>query len=243
MSFRAMTWAASVKTQTPVQKLILLLLADRANDEGFCWPSINRIADDACISRQCVIENIKKLAALGFITVTKRTIRDAENGVEKSQTNLYHLNTWVVNVVDRGVVNDIDHPSQRGLLGVVNDIDHPSQRGLLGVVNDIDPNQSLEPINEPTIPPNPPSGGVEQVILDAGLTDRQTESLRKWLKHCQERRSRYGESALTALIEEWKNEPEQFFDESVNYSIARNYRGLYRKNEAKIAPSGRRGTL
>jgi hypothetical protein len=94
-----------------------------------------------------------------------------------------------------------------------------------------------------TIPPNPHSGGVERVILDAGLTDRQTETLRKWLKHCQERRSRYGETAIAALIEEWKDETEQFFEESVNYSIARNYRGLYRKNEAKVAPSGRRSTL
>ena len=242
MSFRAMTWAASVKTQTPVQKLILLLLADRANDEGFCWPSINRIADDACISRQCVIENIKKLAALGFINVTKRTIRDAESGVEGNNTNVYHLNT--------GVVNIVDYPSPADGLPLVHDVHHPvrqmhppSAPDALPLVHDMHPNQSLEPINEPTIPPNPPSGGVEQVILDAGLTDRQTETIRKWLKHCQERRSRYGESALTALIEEWRNETEEFFEDSVNYSIARNYRGLYRKNEAKAAQSGRRSTL
>lgn len=125
MSFRAMSWAASVKTQTPTQKLILLLLADRANDDGFCFPSLQTIADDACMSRQCVIENIKKLAGHRLITVTRRTIADAETGQTRNTSNIYKLNT-----------------------GVVNEVDHPSQRGLLGVVNEVDPNLSIEPINE-----------------------------------------------------------------------------------------------
>lgn len=128
MSFSAMAWAAKVKTHTPTQKLILLLLADRSNDDGFCWPSLQRIADDACISRQCVIENIKKLAAHGFINVTKRTINDAECNQEKNLTNIYRLN-----------------------IGVVNEVDHPSQLGLLGVVNEVDPNLSIEPIKEVSV--------------------------------------------------------------------------------------------
>jgi len=231
MSFRAMTWAASVKTQTPVQKLILLLLADRANDEGFCWPKMDTIAADCCMSRSCVHENVKKLAALGFILVQKRTI-ESEEGGRHNAPNLYKLQ---VGAAPLGLTIG------SSTIVVQNDNHCSPRRQPLSSTATIEP--VIEPINEPTIPPNPPSGGVEQVILDAGLTDRQTETLRKWLKHCQERRSRYGESALTALIEEWKNEPEQFFDDSVNYSIARNYRGLYRKNEAKIAPSGRRGTL
>jgi hypothetical protein len=125
MSFKTMSWAAKVKTDTPTQKLILILLADRANDCGFCYPSLNRIAEDACVTRQCVIENIKKLAAHGHINVTKRTIKDAETGTNRQTSNLYHLNT-----------------------GVVNDIDRGSQRGLQGVVNEVDPNLSVEPINE-----------------------------------------------------------------------------------------------
>ena len=133
MSFRAMSWAASVKTHTPVQKLILLLLADRANDQGFCFPSMQTIADDACVSRQCVIENVKKLASQGLINVTRRTIKDEESGTNRQTSNLYHLNTGVVNMVDR----------------VVNMVDGGSQRGLQGVVNEVDTNLSIEPINEP----------------------------------------------------------------------------------------------
>lgn len=81
MSFKAMTWAASVKTPTSTQKLILLLLADRAGDDNTCFPSLKRIADDSCTSKRCVIENIKKLAANGFIFVEKRTIHNEETAI------------------------------------------------------------------------------------------------------------------------------------------------------------------
>lgn len=142
MSFRAMTWAAGVQTNTPTQKLILLLLADRASEEGTCYPSLNRIAFDACVSRQCVIENIKKLAAHGFISVQKRTIKSEESGNKHNKSNIYLLHVGA----------KMREGSQLGLPpkseGVVNEVDHPSQRGLLGVVNEVDPNQSFEPIIE-----------------------------------------------------------------------------------------------
>jgi len=139
MSFKAMSWAASVKTKTSTQKLILLLLADRSNDDGFCFPSLQTIADDACMSRQCVIENIKKLAGHRLISVTRRTISDADSGQTRNTSNIYKLNTEVV--------NEVDHRPK----GVVNVVDHPSQRRLLGVVNEVDSNLSSEPTNESDI--------------------------------------------------------------------------------------------
>ena len=127
MSFKAMSWAASTKTHTPIQKLILLLLADRANDEGFCFPSMKTIAEDACMSRSAVMENVKKLAAQGLINVTKRTITDEETGRARNTSNLYHLNTGVVVLPDGG--------SRLERLGVV--------------AQDDNSNLSIEPINKP----------------------------------------------------------------------------------------------
>jgi len=127
MSFKAMSWAASTKTHTPIQKLILLLLADRANDDGFCFPSMKTIAEDACMSRSAVMENVKKLAAQGLINVTKRTITDEESGKARNTSNLYHLNTGVVVLPDGG--------SRLERLGVV--------------AQDDNSNLSIEPINEP----------------------------------------------------------------------------------------------
>lgn len=165
MSFRAMTWAAGVETATPTLKLILLLLADRADDDGKCWPSINKIAFDACVSRQCVIENIKKLAYCGFLNIEKRTIENAESGKKWNKSNMYWLNIGVAGTMREG--------SQLGLppsKGVVNEVDHGSQRGLLGVVNEVDPNLSIEPVIESKKIPTTPAGsavgsGVKQSKL------------------------------------------------------------------------------
>jgi hypothetical protein len=39
MSFQAMNWAVKQKTGSPQAKLLLLLLANRADEAGICWPS------------------------------------------------------------------------------------------------------------------------------------------------------------------------------------------------------------
>ena len=89
MSFNAMAWAAKVKTSTPTQKLILLLLADRCSDNGICFPSVKRIAMDACISEKSAIENIKKLATNGFVSVHKNSVLDNGRIKDGGRCNLY----------------------------------------------------------------------------------------------------------------------------------------------------------
>jgi len=144
MSFKAMTWAASVKTPTSTQKLILLLLADRAGDDNTCFPSLKRISNDACVSRRCVIENIKKLASNGFIAVEKRTIEAEETGTIYNKSNLYLLNVGSYPLGDSDadylVVNSGNQGGEAGSLG--------GEAGSLGVVNEVHPNQSVESVME-----------------------------------------------------------------------------------------------
>ena len=85
MSVRAMTWAWDQQCPTPTAKLVLLKLADRSNDEGECWPSQARIAEDCGISRQTANTQIKALSALGLIEA--RTQFDKRG----QQVNLYFL--------------------------------------------------------------------------------------------------------------------------------------------------------
>ncbi len=49
------------------QKLVLLALADWANDEGLCWPSINRLATKASLTSRAVQKTIRSLEEAGFI--------------------------------------------------------------------------------------------------------------------------------------------------------------------------------
>ncbi|ECG5516286.1 helix-turn-helix domain-containing protein, partial [Salmonella enterica subsp. enterica] len=45
MSMNLMAKAMSIKVGNPLRKLVLIKLADNANDEGECWPSYQHIAD------------------------------------------------------------------------------------------------------------------------------------------------------------------------------------------------------
>ncbi|MFS1524472.1 helix-turn-helix domain-containing protein, partial [Microbulbifer sp. 2304DJ12-6] len=47
-----MVKAMKVKVGNPLRKLVLLKLADNANDQGECWPSYQHVADQCEISRR-----------------------------------------------------------------------------------------------------------------------------------------------------------------------------------------------
>jgi DNA-binding IscR family transcriptional regulator len=73
MSVRASTWAWDAKCPTPAAKLVLLKLADHANEEGECWPSQSRIAADCGIPRETVNRVMKALVEASLIRVEHRT--------------------------------------------------------------------------------------------------------------------------------------------------------------------------
>jgi len=80
-----MNWAWGVKLQ-PSVKLVLLKLADRANDDGECWPGQSSIADECCISKNTLIRHIKELQAIGLVSISKRKTDEG-----KQATNVYQL--------------------------------------------------------------------------------------------------------------------------------------------------------
>lgn len=49
--------------------IVLLCLADHANDDGECWPSLERLANRARVTRRNVIEHLKALRRLGYIDI------------------------------------------------------------------------------------------------------------------------------------------------------------------------------
>ena len=66
-------------------KLVLISLADRANDHGQCWPAISTIADDCHCSRRTVERALTYLEEKGFI---RRQTRASEG---MKETNIYHM--------------------------------------------------------------------------------------------------------------------------------------------------------
>lgn len=85
MSVKALTWAFEQKLK-PTQKIVLLALADHANDSGECWPGINKLCEKAGVSRSTLKRALEELEENGFI---QRQERKRQNGSQTS--NLYFL--------------------------------------------------------------------------------------------------------------------------------------------------------
>ena len=69
----------------PARKLVLLKLADNANDDGICFPSYQYIADKCEMSKRSAISHIDDLIKMGFVSKKARKNKDG------SSTNLYLL--------------------------------------------------------------------------------------------------------------------------------------------------------
>ncbi|AGN30403.1 hypothetical protein SXAG_00122 [Synechococcus phage S-CBS4] len=67
MSIKQMTKVWELRDLTPTHKLILLGLADWANDEGLCWPSVDRLAQKTGLSRRTIQTNIRQLEACRYM--------------------------------------------------------------------------------------------------------------------------------------------------------------------------------
>ncbi|MDK9757652.1 helix-turn-helix domain-containing protein [Vibrio sp. D173a] len=109
MSMILTAQAMQLKVGNATRKLVLLKLADNANDNGVCWPSYEYIADMCEIDRRTVMRHIKTLEEMGFVSVRTR------KGEKGNSTNIYQLNL-------RGDI--LSPPSDTGSRGVVSE-DHP----------------------------------------------------------------------------------------------------------------------
>ena len=67
MSIKLMTAVWERIDLTSTQKLVLLALADWANDDGLCWPSIDRVAVKSSLKRRAVQMTIRSLEESGFL--------------------------------------------------------------------------------------------------------------------------------------------------------------------------------
>ena len=53
-------------------KLVLLALADNANDEGQCWPSVSSLCEKTCLSDRAVQHAVARLTEAGHVSVNRR---------------------------------------------------------------------------------------------------------------------------------------------------------------------------
>jgi len=85
-----MTWAFEQKLPGNI-KLVLLALADNANDDGYCWPSQEVIADKSSMTTRNLRRVLAALEERGYIRIDERRRPDgykASNGYQLSPDKL-----------------------------------------------------------------------------------------------------------------------------------------------------------
>lgn len=106
MSFRAIVWTfdqiRAGHSPSASCSLVLLKLADRSNDDGYCWPGQERIGSDINLSDETVRQCCRRLEAAGLIEILRR--RDSAG---RDLSNLYRLPGFA-----RGEGQDFTIPSQ-----------------------------------------------------------------------------------------------------------------------------------
>lgn len=104
MSLRTLSWAWEQELTNPTQKLVLLALADHADDNGTCWPSMNLIADRCLLSTRQVQRIAADLEQHGLISRERRRRPDGSLG-----TYTYRLNMSVPQSGTTGHPCPVDH--------------------------------------------------------------------------------------------------------------------------------------
>jgi hypothetical protein len=85
MSIKSMTWAFS-QPLSGNEKVVLLALADFADDDGKCWPSMPLIAEKSYLSVRTVQRIVLSLSDQGYLFFERR-----ESGNGRPTSSLYRL--------------------------------------------------------------------------------------------------------------------------------------------------------
>ncbi|MND14253.1 hypothetical protein D3C80_44390 [compost metagenome] len=153
MSMTLMAKAMAIKTGNPIRKLVLIKLADNANDSGECWPSYKHIADHCECSKSAVRDHIDALISMGLLVKENRP--GVKNG-KGNASNLYCMN------LDNPMPPKSIAPMPSESTGMPPKSIAPMPCGGTRT------SHSFEPVIEPTDPPNPQTGeGDEKVNSDA----------------------------------------------------------------------------
>lgn len=172
-----MTWVFNNSEATGSERLVLLALADHADDEDWsCWPSIERLAKKARVSESTARRCIKKLEQDGRLQVQTNA---APSHRQDRRTNMYTL---------------VDEVS--GCTPVENGVSNPALRGVKrpdNGVSTVTPKPSLEPSlnRNAKFEKSEPRGARQQppregcVSCDGGWIERPDKSM----EYCYECRT------------------------------------------------------
>jgi len=116
-------------------KFLLLALADHANDDGECYPSLSKIQKKCFFSKQGLLNSMDRVIKIGYVSKNKRK---RENGSNTSNLYQLHEDRFSFKIEEAKLLEDMKKCINANTTQVVNGVDKGSLPDGLGVVNDID---------------------------------------------------------------------------------------------------------
>jgi hypothetical protein len=171
MSNRLLNKAWTATNLSPAEKLLLVRLADRADNDGRCWPSQHSLATDCGLTDRSVRDGVRSLAAKGHITIAESVGR-TDKGVARFAYEVHPLtpeNASAVTEENNSPVTPEIHDSDTG---------NPRQRQGKSFPLPIYRNPQRthrEPSRGPAPSKNPSLEMVKLQAAKIGLSDHEAE--------------------------------------------------------------------
>lgn len=155
------------------QKAVIISLADQANDEGVCWPSVGTIARRVCLSERAVQTALRALEVRGLVSR-----RPDSRGNGSTSSNWYTINLSACRSTLAGGGCGPGAPAASGTLnhvqGGVNVLHPPGERA-----------SPLEPSIEPkSNTPNPLEGGKHGSVQGGSAKQPAATTFEVWRQAC-----------------------------------------------------------
>lgn len=109
MSVKASTWAWA-QNLPATEKLVLLALADHADDDGVCWPGQEKLAKKTGLVRKSIYSCTKSLEAKGLLEIEARKTK----GIQRSNRYRLKLGLMLVPCVSVTHGHEYDVPTVMG---------------------------------------------------------------------------------------------------------------------------------
>jgi len=116
-------------------KFLLLALADHANDDGECYPSLSKIQKKCFFSKQGLLNSMDRVIKIGYVSKNKRK---RENGSNTSNLYQFHEDLFSFKIEEAKLLEAMKKLKNTNTTQVVNGVDKGGLPRGLGVVHDVD---------------------------------------------------------------------------------------------------------